>query len=271
MSVRAARRPRWPLLLLALALFAGLVAGCGSAAPGDGDAGGLPRFYDPNQLLDVLVQRRTADRTAQLTVTGDVSGSVPVTFTAQGGLSLEGATPALALDQTMNWPGAAPQHSAFVLRDGQVWLRSVDGGTPWLRAASATTQADRMRAAIATALGDITDPTANLSRYADATLVSDAVDDTVDGVATVRYTLVVDLTRAATIEPDPAVKAQLERQVGNGLTRISSTLWVDADTRPVRIQQRQDLLDLGTMAVTGDYRSWGTPVTIAPPPAAEVR
>ncbi|WP_339125934.1 hypothetical protein [Pseudonocardia sp. D17] len=269
MAVRVARGPAWPVLLLTV--LAGLVTACGPGQPSDAAPPGLPKFYDATQLLDVLTQRRTADPTAQLSVVGDVTGSVPVTFTAQGGLSLVGPTPALALDQTMTWPGAAPQQTGFVLRDGEVWLRTADGGTPWLRAGSATTQADRMRVAIADALGDATDPTANLSRYADATLVSDAADEVVDGVPTVRYTLVVDLTRASTIEPDPELKAQLDQQIRDGLTRITSTLWVDADTRPVRTQQRQGLADMGTLATTADYRSWGTSVTISPPPPAEVR
>ncbi|MGD9987161.1 hypothetical protein [Pseudonocardia sp.] len=270
MAVRSAGGPRSVLLAL-LAVVAVVVSACGSGPGGDTSENGLPRYYDATQLLNVLVERRAADRTAQLAVAGDVTGSAPVTFSAQGAVSLEGPTPALALDQTITWPGGQPQTSGFVLRDGQVWLRSLDGGTPWLRGTSATTGADRMRAAIAEALGDTTDPTANLSRYADATLVSDASDETVDGVATIRYTLVVDLTRAAAIEPDDAVRAQLEQQVASGLTRITSTLWVDADTRPVRTRQRQELPGLGTLAMTGVYKSWGTPVTITPPAAAEVR
>ncbi|GAY09931.1 hypothetical protein TOK_4287 [Pseudonocardia sp. N23] len=259
------------MLAAVLLVLAVVASACGSGSDDDSDGGGLPRYYDATQLLNVLVERRAADRTAQLAVVGDVTGSAPVTFSAQGAVSLEGSTPALALDQTITWPGGRPQTSGFVLRDGQVWLRSSDGGTPWLRGTSAATEADRMRAAIAEALGDTTDPTANLSRYADATLVADASDDIVDGVPTIRYTLVVDLTRAATIEPDDTIRAQLQQQVASGLTRITSTLWVDADTRPVRTRQRQDLPGLGTLAMTGNYRSWGTPVTITPPAPAEVR
>lgn len=262
-----ARRGR--LGVLGLLLVAALV---GCAAP-DPDAGssGIPRYYDVAQLLAAVAARQHADRTAQLSVQGRVAGPTAIAFTGEGAVRLDGTQVALRLDQVLEWPGAAPQRTGFVLLGDDVYLRSSEVGKPWLRAGSATSEPDRVRAALATTLADNVDPTVNLSRYVDATLVADASDDTVGGVPAVRYTLVVDLARAAALQPDPGLRAQLEQQLHDGLTRITSTLWVDAANRPVRTDQRQELPGLGTLSVTGEYREWGTPVRIDVPAAAEVR
>ena len=262
------RRSRTVLLCL---LVAAALAGCGAPEPVDDPGNGIGRYYDVRQLLAAVSARQHAERTAQLSLKGTLAGPAAMTFTGDGAVRLDGGPVALRLDQTVQWPGAAPQRTGFVLLGEDVWLRTDDAGRPWLRAPAATTEPDRVRAVLATTLGDGVDPTVNLARYAEATLVADASDDTVADVPAVRYTLVVDLARAARLQPDPALRAQLEQQVRDGMTRITSTLWVDGGSRPVRTEQRQELPGMGTLSVTGEYRGWGTPVRIDPPPAAEVR
>lgn len=269
MSTWARRWRRGPALLVLV--LAATLTGC--AAPGSDDSGsphGLPRYYDAGRLLAAVTQRQHADRTAELTVHGTVTGDTQMAFTGTGAVRLDPTT-ALRLDQTESWPGGVPRTSSLVVVGGGVYLHGSDDPSRWLRAASAATEADRLRAALATALGDISDPTSNLARYVDSTLVAGADDDVVDGAPVVRYGLVVDLSRAAVLQPDPALRAQLEQQVRDGLTRITSTLWVDAANRPVGTELHQALPGVGTLAVTAEYRSWGVPVRIDAPPAAEVR
>ncbi|MHA6792938.1 hypothetical protein ACVGVM_05360 [Pseudonocardia bannensis] len=271
------RRPgRWlPLLML----VGTLLGGCAGPDPATEEtASALPRYYDISELVAAVAERQRADGTARLSLSGEVAGrSSTLRFAGEGVLRLEGRGVSARFTQTVAQGDAAPQETGFVVLPGEVYLRQPAGpdavaGKPWARVdPTSSDPADQQRAVLAATLTANADPTTNLARYADATLIADASDDQVDGVPTVRYTIVVDLARAAVLQPDPALRAQLEQQVRDGLTRITSTLWVDGAHRPVRSDIRQELPGIGTLALTAGYRDWGQPVDITPPPAAQVR
>ncbi|GAA1875914.1 hypothetical protein GCM10009836_66500 [Pseudonocardia ailaonensis] len=234
--------------------------GAGAASPG------LPKYYSAADLLTVVAARQRADRTAVLRLSGRVDGpSGPTTLGGDGSLRIEPTGGVSAqFTQTLTAPGGTPQTARFVVTgSGQVFR---DTGGSWTRVDHASTGTpDKTLATTAANVADTADPTANLARYSDAALIADAVDQPVDGVAAVRYLVVVDLVRAADLQTDPIIKAELRSQVDGGLTRISSTLWVDAANRPLRSENRQALPGIGTLTLTADYRDWGAPVSIAAP------
>jgi hypothetical protein len=87
-----------------------------------------------------------------------------------------------------------------------VYLRMPAAGgnddRPWVRVdPSSTDPADEQMIALADQLTERADLTVTLSRYADATLISDATDDVIGGDPAVRYTIVTDL--AAPRPPPP--------------------------------------------------------------------
>ncbi|MCE0766395.1 hypothetical protein LWC35_26335 [Pseudonocardia kujensis] len=274
-SGSAAGPARTPLAL-ALAAIAVLVIGAGvvSCARGNsedaGEAHGLPKYYAAADLLTAVTQRQHADRTAHLSLSGRVDAveGAPTALGGDGALRVEqGGGLSVQFVQTLSPPGGEPQSTAFlVLPNGQVWRQ---GDTGWTRIDEAATGTpEKILATTAANVVASADPTANLARYRDAALVADAADDAVGGVPAVRYLVVVDLVRAAELEQDPAVQEALRTQAGAGVTRISSTLWVDAANRPLRSETRQTMPGIGTLALTSDYRDWGTPVAIASPGTA---
>lgn len=253
------------MLLVLLALV--LLAGCAPRTPDEGTDGGLPRYYDAGQLAAAVGARERADRTARLTLSGELRGPSAGELSGEGMLRLADGV-AVRFD-----PAGAAQRG-FVVLPGAVYLRRAPGpgGRRWVRVDTSSTDPDeRRQAGIAAAVADTADPTADLARYADATLITDAADDVVDGRPAVRYMIVVDLARAALLQDDPAMRAQLQQQVRAGLTRITSTLWVDAANRPVRSDTRHELPGVGTLVLSVGYRDWGRPVDVEAPPAEQVR
>ncbi|WP_130292208.1 hypothetical protein [Pseudonocardia sediminis] len=269
------RGPRSGALRLALALGLVLapVAGCAATPdtpPQAAAPNALPKYYDSGALLAAVAARQRSDGGALTTLDGTLDGpSGRQAVTGDGAVRFDGAAVSVRFDQRVGPEGATPRTTGLVRTGGRTWVRVPGAAGRWLEVGVAEIPpADRADATLATNLAGTADPLSGVSRYADASLVSDAVDEDVDGVRTVRYTIVVDLVRASAAETDPAMRTQLTNQVSGGLTRISATVWVDADQRPVRARVRQELPGAGTLDLLAGYRSWGTPVSVDPPPAA---
>lgn len=261
------RRARPVLLALCLALFA--VAGCtGAPDPQAAAPSALPKYYDSAALLAAVSARQRSDGGALTSFDGTLDGpSGRQAVTGEGAVRFDGGTVSVRFDQRVGAQGSTPRSTGLVRSGARTWVR-LPAATRWLElGADEVPPAGRPDATLATNLAGTADPLAGVSRYADASLVADAVDEDVDGVATVRYTIVVDLVRAAAAETDPTMRTQLTNQVRSGLTRISAVAWVDADQRPVRARVRQELPGAGTLDLLADYRDWGSPVRIDPPPA----
>jgi hypothetical protein len=270
MAGRAGRRAA---ALITTLLVLALAAGCGGAPA---DASGLTRFFDVRQLIDAVAAQQRADGTARFSLRGELVGAqdTRLRFTGVGALRFGADEVALAFTQVVTQRGAEPQETGFVVLPDAVYLRmpGQGGERPWVRVDPTDTDAEAQQLiAMAASVTDRADPTSTLAAYADATLVTDAADDVIEGDPAVRYTIVTDLARAAEITPDPALRAQLEEQVRAGLTRVTSTLWVDAAHRPLRSSARQELPGIGTLAITSSYRDWGATAPIDPPPSEQVR
>lgn len=259
-------------LLVALATVA---AGCsGTPAPVAAPA----RFTTIAELVAAVAQRQRTDQTARLSLRGDITGNATLQFTGEGVLRVLTDAVSVQFTQVVTQKGAAPQETSYVVLPDAAYLRLPPpkgqnaAARPWVRVdPTSTDPAAKGLAALATTLTESADPTRTLARYAGATRISGATPDVIDGDPAVRYAIVVDLAKAAAQQTDPAMRATLEQQVRGGLTSVTSTLWLDAQNRPVRSAVRQDLPGIGTLTITGSYRDWGRPVEIDAPPAAQVR
>jgi len=262
---------------VAAVLAVAVLAGCAAATPTDA---ALPRYYEIGDLINAVAAQQRADQTARLSLRGEITGpgvAEPVRFTGDGVLRVAADAVSLKFTQVVTRRGSPPQETGFVVLPDAVYLRLPhESGKrrekPWVRVdPSSKHQDDQVLASLADTLAASAEPMSSLARYADATLVTDAADDLVDGAPAVRYTIVVDLARAAMLESDEKRRAQLEHQVRSGLNRVTSRLWLDAAGRPVRSDVRQELPGIGMLAITGSYREWGRPVEIAAPAASQVR
>lgn len=256
-------RPTLLALLLPLAL---LLGGCaGAPAPPGGPV--LPKYYDPRALLADVGARMLADGGALLSVSGTLAGpSGPVPVTGDGALRVDparpGAEPAVRLDLR-----TGGDRTGLVRVAGRTWVRPA-GDPPaarWRQAGRDPLPAG-VGPVVAANVAAAADPLADVGRYADAVLVADAVDEPLDGVATVHYTLVVDLVRALATEADPVRRAALAAQREAGTTRIGSEVWLDAGRHPVQARIRRSLPGAGTLDALVRYRDWGSAVRVEPPP-----
>lgn len=260
-------------LAVGLCLVLVPLGGCAAPDPpsGAGVPAALPKYYDSQVLIAAVSARQRSDAGVLTTLNGTLDGAGGRReVRGEGAARWDGDAVSARFDQRVGPEGATPRTTGLVRTGGRTWLR-VPGPAPgrWIEIGRQEVPvADRVDAVVATNIAAMTDPIAGVRRYADAGLVADATDETVDGIRTVRYTIVVDLVRAAAAETDPSMRAQLTAQVRGGLTRISTVVWVDADQRPVRTRLRQELPGAGTLDLVTGYRSWGTPVSVDPPPAA---
>ena len=263
--------------LLALLIAVAVSAGCSGADPAA--ESGLTRFYDIHELITAVSAQQRVDQTARFSLRGELIGAdnARLQFTGAGQLRISADDVELAFTQVVTQAGTDPQETGFVVLSDAVYLRMPADGAdasdrPWVRVdPDEADPGSQQLIAVAAQVTERADLTGTLSRYADATLITEAADDVIEGDPAVRYTIVTDLARAAATTPDPVLKEQLDQQVRAGLTRITSTLWVDAAHRPLRSAARQQLPGIGTLAITGSYRDWGQGAQIEPPPADQVR
>jgi hypothetical protein len=271
--MRGRRRARVLAAGITVAL-SGLLAGC--AADAEPAPAQLPRHTDLSSLVDAMAQRQLAEQSARISLRGSITGGTSkLQFTGEGVLRGAGTDVSVKFTQVVTQRGADPQETGFVVLPDAVYLLQPGqqkASRPWTRVARDSTDPDDQRLlALSATLIDSADPARTLSRYADATSISDAAADVIEGDPAVRYTIVVDLAKAAAQQPDQAARAQLEQQVAAGLTELTSTLWVDRDDRPMRTVVHQELPGIGTLSIMGSYRDWGRPVDIEAPPRAQVR
>ncbi|MEJ3657754.1 hypothetical protein WEH80_32800 [Actinomycetes bacterium KLBMP 9759] len=269
--------------IVALLSVAVVAAGCAQSMASPGPASGLPQYFDIHELVTAVTTQQRIDRTAQLHVSGEITGPTPVTFTGSGALQVLDGGVSVAFTQSSTTAGGAPQETGFVVLPDSVYVRQATTAAdtaartvkklrPWVKAdPKSTDPAARELTALAATLVHSADPIRSLARFADASLIADVDDDVVNSVPATRYTIVVDMARAAAQQTDPGLREQLAYQVRNGLSRVTSTLWLDGGNRPVRSALRQDLPGVGLVTLTGDFVEWGKPVSIEPPPATELR
>ena len=137
-----------------------------------------------------------------------------------------------------------------------------DGGT-WARldlAERAPVRADTTVGALA----DEVDPASVVESLAGSLLVEKG-DDQVDGVATRRYTLLVDLRVQADRTTDTSRRAQLLAAYESGFT-ASATVWVGPGELPVRVEQVLKTLEDNVFQRTVHrFTDWNADIRVTAP------
>ncbi len=254
-----------------LTLLIALTA-CTTAQPATPPRPALPRHATAAQLADAVSARVAADRTAKLAMSGTIDGSAPTGLDVVGVMRIEPAGISSRFTETVTTADGTRDEAEYIALPDTAYVRSTDPAVDaaWRQIDFTTRSEDAARdAAVVRTITDSMDPTRNLLRYTEATEITAADDTDVNGVPAVRYTLRVDLAKAAAGQTDPQRRAALERQLRDGITGIPFTLWVDERDRPLRTQARLELPGAGTFGMTATYAEWGAPVEITAPPPGE--
>ena len=268
-------RPATALLTTAL-LTTTLLAGCGSPptlAPPP-----LVTYTSLAQLGTATGNQMKADRTAKITVTGGTSGGATVTnTTGDGAIRFDPAGPSMQLTERIQSAGSPPAELGIIVLPDQAYVKppadpSAPGVKPWVRIQDgASDPVSQQFASVVQSVRANADPTQSFTQFGDAASIVGAAEDPLDGVRAIRYSIRVDVLKAATQENDPTLKQSLEQTAQKGMATVDSSLWLDAWNHPLRVYLHQQLPGAGgTYTVDARYRDWGQPVQIAPPPPDQV-
>lgn len=259
---------------------AALLGGCGEGPPAGPTPPPLTTYTSLAQLGSATGNQMKADRTAKITVTGGTSGGATVaSTTGDGAISFDPAGPSMQLTERLQTAGAAPAELGIIVLPDQAYVKPpadpgapATPGKPWLRIQDgAGDPVSQQFASLVQSVRANADPTQSFTQFGDAASIVGAAEDPLDGVRAIRYSIRVDVAKAAAQEDDPALKQSLEQTARNGMATVDSSLWLDAWNHPLRVLLRQQLPGgQGIYTVDARYRDWGQPVQIGPPPADQV-
>jgi hypothetical protein len=280
--------------LLITALLVTVLAGCSTPTP-EAPATSVPAV--PRQHFDkagdlesairaAMLQDKTAttSTTATVDVPGEASKVLPAEGTdgAQGAVSFAADTREVHAYYPVVFDKSDPALvEATVLATDSGYLKppaamgfDLPSGKPWAGpfqlAENTKGSRDQQMATLATVVTNAADPTYGFESelYGDSAAIIGVIDGDLDGVPVVKYSVSVDITRAAQRQKNARRKQVLQGHIDQGDTNTDITVWVDAGNHPLRVSSRSGK---PTRITTVDirYRDWGKPVTIGPPPTGE--
>jgi hypothetical protein len=173
---------------------------------------------------------------------------------------------------------ATPAGAVTAIATADGILLGVDELDGWVRVDPRDLQGTPI-AAYGIATLPLQDPSVNLQLLRGATDdVTEVGEEDIDGEATTRYTVVVDVEQAAA-QADAGAADQLRALEGETGT-VDVEVWIDGEDRIRRIQHRSDLdaseliraedRTEGSIEVTIDLMDFGTDVTIEEPEEGEI-
>ena len=271
------------------------LAGCSASAPTPpatpAPAAPLHHYVKTSELEAAIKAQVLHDKTATTATTASIAvpGETPTTLPDGEGATGEVGAVSFGADSSevhafypVVFEKAAPALvEATVLATDTGYLKPPAGmgfplpaGKPWAGpfqlAENTKGSRDQQMAVVATAVTKAADPTYGFDGqlYGTDAAIIGVVDGDLDGVPVVKYSVSVDIARAAERQKNQRRKQILQGHLDQGETSTDITVWVDADNRPLRVSSRSGK---PTRITTVDirYRDWGKPVTIGPPPTAE--
>lgn len=272
---------RIPLLTALSSLLAVLVVGCGaSGGPTTSADSAPPKHYASlAELGSAITARQQTDRTASVSMNGAIG---PVTLSGEGAVRVDagGTSMRFSQDAEQDDKPLTSQEYAMVAIGDQVYAKPPAGpgwpaltpGKPWLKVSekSANPAIALLGQQVQSMLQSVS-PAQTFSKLGPALTLVDTADEALGGTPTARYTIRMDLVKAAQLRTDPAAKRQLTSAIAQGVNTVDSTLWLDSQDRILRSQSQQPLSN-GQDAYNVDFRyhDWGQPVDIAAPPPGQV-
>lgn len=250
--------------LLVAVLVPALVA-CSSSSPNDGDKNAIPSGMptDAAGLGRLLVSGVQHVTSAHIALDIDLAGQK---LTGEGDEQLSGGR-LQALDITESLPGGAGDLRVIVV-GGKTYaklppsLNSSDKPYVVVSANSSNSVVRQLASSLDTALTSAS--LASVGTFATAAKSIEVKGTkTIDGIETVRYSIVVDVAKLPGTFPG---RSQLQ---ASGLKTLPMELYVDQQGRPIELTQQLSVQGQ-TVSTTAKITDYNKPVSIKAPPASQV-
>ncbi|MEV4599000.1 hypothetical protein AB0K15_16510 [Amycolatopsis sp. NPDC049253] len=270
------------------AALALVLTGCGSKAENGtaAPAGAKPElglaapFSNVIELATASKQGTQKSKSSKVSMEMSAAGN---TVTAQGVASYEPGNPEMSM--TMTTEGQQMEmrlvDKTMYIKMPAAQLAQLGTDKPWVKISPDAD--DPMSQALSGSMsqaGDNSDPTKMLDQIAEAGKIVSSDQTTLDGQQVNHYKVEIDIAKAMdkfTQSMPAASKAQLEQAIKGKDIKIPAEIWVDKNQLPLEITMDESSMmqamgagAAGTGKMTLKYSDWGTPVTVAAPPADQV-
>jgi hypothetical protein len=265
-----------PLLSVAAAV---LLAGCATPAkpPSVPAPPQVTTFGTAAELGSAVSAAQQADRTARVTLAGDLTGQPGSDFHGVGVVRLDDAGPSMQFaEQVGRGAAAAAEVNLVIVPDAAFLKPPADVTLPprktWLQVGpSARDPFVRGFLPMIDSLRVDVQPGQLISRFGEAVTIAGSAEEPLDGVQAFRYDLRVDPVKAAALRVDPVTGQPARRATTGQAAAPVFSLWVDQNNRLLRTKiSRPNPVTPGTFTLETQYRDWGKPVRIGPPPPDQV-
>jgi LppX_LprAFG lipoprotein len=266
---RPARRAGLGLGLLAAAAVGATACGGSSSSSAAGGAGAQRAA-----LLTKAAAATSAAGSAKLSLT--IGGSAAGSTVNATGSGVEDFAHKAA-DLTLNLTGATQGQLEVREVNGIAYLKlpsqlggAISGGKPWISIDPAKIGAGSALSGLSSLSSDPTQSFALLNSASDS--VTKVGSESVHGQPSTHYKATIDLDKAAASNPQvSAVATQLKQALGTA--QLPVDVWIDDKGRITRFTEATG--SAGSTAapsatVSVDVYDYGTPVTVAAPPASDV-
>lgn len=253
-----------PVSAVAAIAFAAGLAACSSSGNtnGQGTAGGPTPSTAP-QLGAKLVSAYRSITSAHLDLSFDIAG---VTVTGSGDEKVShGQLTALDLKESLPTGGQIE----IIHVDGKTYAKlpssANTSGKPYVLVTpqSSNPIVQQLAGSLNTALSAASIKTYSVFVHAAKSLKVDG-SETINGVHTTHYTVVVDVSKVPTT-------SALSKQAlqASGIKTLPVDLWIDDQGRPVKVTENITI-EGKSLHVVGTMSKYNQPVTITAPPASQV-
>ncbi|KAA2260962.1 hypothetical protein F0L68_19385 [Solihabitans fulvus] len=288
----------------ALFAVAGL-AGCGSSTTaGSATAGSASNSASKqsgsevasagNQAGGAIPARTIAEistrTTEMLSTKGSyrLKGAVNVEVPGKGGqnVQMDGAAKhsssgiSMSLDyKTSGGPGGPGGDESFAMayQAGVLYMKlppsaGVPADKPWVKISQdGTDPLSKVLAPMAKQIEKSADPAEQLKYLkSGAATITQTSEEKVDGIATRKYTISVDLAKLVDLTDDATMKAGIKQLTQAGVTELPYEMWLDKDDLPVQFSMVQDIAGKAKTTTKITFADWGKDVTVAIPPADQI-
>ncbi|SHL18230.1 hypothetical protein SAMN05443637_12048 [Pseudonocardia thermophila] len=254
---------RKPFLLAAFAAVVVALAGCGGATAGTAAPAGAPPApvaYTSIDELSAAMAKATADKHSA-TMQMDI-GLGGQSMTGEGAYAIEGRNVKMRL--TMSIPQAGEMEMRLV--DNVLYVKAGPANPAWLRM---PIDPNDPRTAEFAQIIDQVDVSKQFDQFKIGGELTGSSPDTIDGAATTRYDVKVDVAKALAEAPDAQTREQLRPLQEAGVQNVDMQLWIDSSDLPR--QFRSSFTSQGQpVSATVKLSDWGAPVSVEAPPADQV-
>jgi hypothetical protein len=255
------------ITVLTCGMVIAALVGCGTQ-PAAQTSSDFDTFED---LTASVAENTAAKPSVHFDLTMEVAGQ---SFTGNGAGNL-GAQPALRM--TMSVPPAGQMDMRLV---GDVlYLRlpqEITPGKPWVRVdPNGNDPISRTLGAGLRQLKQNGDPSQTLKQFEGAGVITAKADEQLNGKATTRYSITIDMKKVAASQTDPDLRKMIDQALQSGVDTFPMQLWLDQENLPVRTTMEIPFKNPSTQQVDQirisiDYSEWGKPVEVSAPPAEQV-